>query len=107
MAAPQDEVNWTDDKIRWPEMDSVKADASDDDDVHVMDPFKDPNPTKTFLYDFCVGNKSIQVELKGYKYESDAVWKSTGLTLWKASEHLCNYLAHNSQLLQNKRVIEV
>ena len=49
----------------------------------------------------------ISIELNGYKYDSDETFNSTGLTLWRAAEHLCHYMVRHSDVLQNKRVLEL
>ena len=109
------EIRWTDDKIRWPDDKDPKDDDDEDDeeeDRPFMDPFKDPDPTDTFSFRFrnslCdQGDSNIVIELSGYKHDSDEVWQSTGLTLWRASEHLCNYMVQHADMLQDKRILEV
>ena len=49
----------------------------------------------------------ISIVLNGYKYDSDETFNSTGLTLWRAAEHLCHYLIRNSETIENKRVLEL
>ena len=89
------ETKWTDSAIRWSE-DENKATEDDDDDEEstgLVDPFADPDPSQTFDFEFVVNDSTtIQISLDGYKYESDQTWNSTGLTLWRAARHLCDYL---------------
>lgn len=83
----QEETPWVDAWIRWKD-DEGKKNEPVEESAGLTDPFADPDPTSTFEFQF----DGISVSLQGYKYESAAVWQSTGLTLWKASEHLCRYL---------------
>ena len=50
---------------------------------------------------------AISIKLNGYKYDSDETFNSTGLTLWRAAEHLCYYLIRHRDVLQNKRMCEL
>ena len=86
------ETRWTDDRIRWIEdnhdqqlsRDKGPDNNNEDEDRAYLDPFVDENPYETFAYE--------SVSVHGYKRDADAVWKSTGVTLWRASEYLCDYL---------------
>lgn len=117
------ETRWTDDRIRWTEdADKEESDNEEEEEEECayVDPFKDPDPFDTFSFRFPsprATNKStndeeqderdIEINLRGYKKEADAVWKSTGLTIWRASEHLCQYMVKHSEMLQGKRILEV
>jgi hypothetical protein len=105
-----EETRWTDDQIRDLANNSTNTATNDvEDQALFLDPFRDPDPTQTFSFQFQVNDTVlINIELKGYKKDSDPVWKSTGLTLWRASEHLCHYMLRNKRLLDDKqRIIEV
>ena len=124
----EQDVKWTDAQIRWPE-DKVSpedaADESDDDqDENPFDPFADPDPHEIFSFRFVTkksssnneepiegatddDEESIRVEIHGYKTDSDQVWESTGLTLWKASKYLCDYMVKHDEKLRGQRVLEV
>ena len=53
-------------------------------------------------------NRSITIVLKGFKAENGQTLDSTGMTLWRASEILCQYLvAHGEDLLRNQTVLEL
>ena len=72
-----------------------------------------------------ISNSNIHISLRGYKKDADQVWQSTGVTLWRASEYLCQYLlrmqiksdeermvsasasAVTSSFLKGKRILEV
>jgi len=112
-------------------------DADDGDTPPPPDLFQDPDPTTSFAYRFErpppreSGSRAasagedpstprattttppppafIDIELRGYKAEADEIWRSTGLTVWKASEHLCEYLVKNAAVLRGdgKRILEV
>jgi hypothetical protein len=49
----------------------------------------------------------VELKIQGYKTHSDEVWQSTGLTLWKASKYLCDYMVEHVDQLQGKRILEV
>ena len=50
---------------------------------------------------------TLSIQLSGYKYDSDETFNSTGLTLWRAAEHLCQYLIRRREGLRNRRVCEL
>jgi hypothetical protein len=127
----EEEIQWTDDKIRWEEDNKAKTNDADHDDESshdgMIDPFKDPNPLEDTTYQFPNpyfsldddepnnnddddnnnnNNKHIEIVLRAYKADSDAIWQSTGLTIWRASEHLCDYLVKHANMFQNKRTLE-
>ncbi|CAJ1930633.1 unnamed protein product [Cylindrotheca closterium] len=94
MSATKDK-KWTDDSIRWPEdQDKNKENEEEEEEEEgPMDIFKDPDPTESFHFKFEVDKlETVEIELDGYKAESDEIWQSTGLTIWKASEYLCHYI---------------
>ena len=125
------EIRWTDDKIRWTEDNDKTNDGNDEEEEETayIDPFKDPDPFDTFSFRFQLkkqltdattaadatteknhnseSNEWIELAVRGYKTDSDQVWQSTGLTLWRASEHLCHYMTQHSELFQNTRILEV
>jgi hypothetical protein len=109
------ETPWTDDVIRWPDDPPKKVPCDDDDDEEeeetgFMDPFKDPDPFQIFSFNFqnpLVKDDTVDITIRGYKSEADEIWQSTGLTLWRASEFLCEFQLANPQMFQGKRVLEV
>ncbi|KAL7463285.1 hypothetical protein ACHAXS_003659 [Conticribra weissflogii] len=123
------ETKWTDDRIRWSEevqRSAERAEAAilreeaDDESRGLFDIFKDRDPHETFSFRFETHDddndeheheRIVDIELKGYKDSSDEIWQSTGLTLWKASEHLCRYLVgHRHELRgggEGKRILEL
>ncbi len=113
-----EETRWTDASIRWPE-DKPRTFDSDDEEEEsgYIDPFKDPDPFQMFSFKFErpgplkdleeEDHKFIDINIRGYKTDADAVWESTGLTLWRASEYLCSYQMKNIELFEGKRVLEV
>ena len=75
---------------------------------------RDPDPFEIFTFQFSTNNnkdndetKIIDIQIRGYKTDADEVWQSTGLTLWKASDYLCQYQMDNIQLFENKRILEL
>ena len=130
------EVPWTDDAIRWQggldgdmpnnnKQTNNDTDDNSEDNGCMVDPFADPDPTELQTFRFSISSVPsdddntpsisgdsqaipIDVTIRGYKTGADAVWKSTGLTLWKASHYLCQYQVEKaSELFQNKRVLEL
>ena len=51
--------------------------------------------------------ETVNIRLSGIKAENGQILNSTGLTLWTASFHLCNYISHNAHIIRNKHVLEV
>lgn len=107
------ETPWTDDAIRWPDDPPKKVQSDDDDDEEetgFMDPFKDPDPFQIFSFHFqnpFEKDGTLDITVRGYKSEADEIWQSTGLTLWRASEFLCEFQLENAQMFQGKRVLEL
>ena len=83
-----EETRWIDAWIRW-ERDS-QHDESDDDESDNVPPV--PTNTFTFGYKGTADQPDIQLELQGFPSDSEQTWNSTGLTLWRSSEHLCDYI---------------
>ena len=116
-ASIQKETKWTDASIRWPEDGPKTYDSEEEEECGYMDPFKDPDPFQIFSFKFerpgpvedfrSEEDKVIDIDIRGYKTDADAVWESTGLTLWRASDYLCEYQVKNVELFQGKRVLEV
>jgi predicted nicotinamide N-methyase len=111
LAEQEKETKWRDDQIRFSdcEDDDDDDDRSLNDEEALIDPFADPDPFQVFSFHFLhtKNGETIDIDLRGYKPDSDQVWKSTGVTLWRASEHLCNYMVEHSELFPNKRVLEL
>lgn len=138
IASDIQEIQWTDDAIRWQGgLHGEKSDgnndeppskqSSTDDDIEeeegcMVDPFKDPDPFQfqNFRFALPCGDSPasadngddrthyIDIVIRGYKTNADEVWKSTGLTLWKASHYLCQYqIEHAITLFRGKRVLEL
>lgn len=107
-SATTDEISWTDDAIR-DLVDLGDLEQSEDDDAP-FDPFRESDD-ETFVFSFRKPTASstggdaedIRIEIRGYKADADAVWKSTGLTVWRAAELLCEHLVENSDLLVPRR----
>jgi len=73
---------------------------------------RDPDPFKIFKFSFRLpgdgdDSSTIDIEIRGCKTDADEVWKSTGLTLWRASDYLCQYQLENVSLFLDKRVLEL
>jgi len=114
MAETEDEIVWTDDMIRWDDVKPKSKDESDEEEEAMFNPFKDPDPIKTFTYRFPrpILHKDkdggfIEVQLQGYLSDADEVWQSTGVTLWRAATFLCEFMMKNVDLFQNKSSLEL
>ena len=86
--------------------------APDDDDVMflISKYFEDPDKNDTFEIDYKSStdpSKSVSFTVKGVKRELGQTLDSTGLTIWRASEHLCQFIMDNSSLFEGKRVCEL
>jgi predicted nicotinamide N-methyase len=109
----------------------LKDDLLDDsdDDEHDdasgwTDLFSDPDPMDEFHFRFELpidhasdgddisaaqdeSNRSIDIHLVGYKAELGQTLHSTGLTLWRASSLLCDFLLQHPGYVRGKSVVEV
>ena len=107
------ETPWTDDRIRWEEEEATDEQESGEDHhqqaAALLDPFKNPDPTETFSRQYALpaSGETVTITLRGYQAEADEIWKSTGLTLWRASDHLCAFLLDHAEMLRNKRILEL
>ena len=107
------ESPWIDAWVRW-ERNSMET-YNDDDQEHDDDEHEQELPPPTETYTFTYPNPkssesadSITIELRGFDSDSEQIWNSTGLTVWKSSHHLCNYLVEHSRMLENnKRILEL
>lgn len=60
---------------------------------------------KDYAFSFAEGR--IKFVLKGIKQELGQTLDSTGLTIWRAAEHLCEYIETNSSFFEDKVVCEL
>ena len=80
----------------------------EDDYPEFKDLFADPDPMTSFTFTFPrPGGESITITLRGVKAENGQTLKSTGLTIWRASPLLCNFLAANPNTVRAKTVLEL
>lgn len=56
---------------------------------------------------FHIEHGSVSFELLGLKRELGQTLDSTGLTIWRAADHLCEYIAHNAEQFRDKFVCEL
>lgn len=105
----EEEVRWTDEEIRFGDRVEKPVDNDENEEEAFFDPFKDPDPFDTFSLQFPYQSMKhsnnnteenvLDIELRGYKMDLDEIYYSTGLTLWRASEHLCHYLVQHPELI--------
>lgn len=81
----------------------IEAEAMSDNEDELGGLFADPDPLDTFRFDF----GGHHLVLSGYKAELGQTLNSTGLTLWRASEILCQYMVEHPILIENETVLEV
>jgi predicted nicotinamide N-methyase len=111
---------------RWIEFEACRT-VNDDEEEPNFDIFGDPDPYETFSFSFTTTSaienptttsnddnnddnpkRDIKITLKGYKHEHERIFDSTGLTLWRASRILCDYMCSNADtMIQNKNVLEL
>jgi len=131
------QIRWPEDEVSPGGTSDQKPPNDDDNETNPFDPFADPDPQEIFSFRFVTKKKSaatepiervtetddenenanenanenkndsIRLEIHGYKTESDQVWESTGLTLWKASKYLCDYMVQHADELRGQRVLEL
>jgi hypothetical protein len=56
---------------------------------------------------FNISYGGISFDVKGVKKNLGQTLDSTGLTIWRAAEHLCEYLIDNKIIISNKHVCEL
>jgi len=106
MTSSEEETKWTDACIRW-EDEEPPSKSEDEEEERPWDPFADPDPTQSFDFEFQYKDSSIVISLEGYKADSDESWQSTGLTLWKASHILNDYLLKHASAWKGKNLLEL
>ena len=97
----QQETEWTEAPDGWGD-DHIKDEASGH-----LDLFGNSDPREHFVYKIKVGNNTKSMRLHGFKLDSNETDRSTGVTLWQAAPRLSDYLQAHSDLLLQKRVLEV
>ena len=92
---------------RWIEAESMKKE-DDEDDEGFDSLFQDPDPFDTFIFDWQFRQRDIHLELKGHKQELGQTLNSTGLTLWRASNILCDFMLQRAEeFVEGKTILEV
>ena len=88
------EIPWVDAWVRWERNSKTEVDDDNDDDVDNDDEELHPSTEHyTFTYPTNKGNDDdINLDIKGFADDSEQIWNSTGLALWRSSRHLCQYL---------------
>ena len=107
-AAATSETPWVDAWIRW-ERNSF-ATYNDDEAAGEQADDELPPPTESYVFSYESKNgRKVDIELKGFHSDSEQIWNSTGLTLWKASDQMCEYLVENQMTLLHgpKRILEL
>jgi predicted nicotinamide N-methyase len=95
------EVPWLDAWTRWERNSKqVENDEKDED----SDDESLPPPTEQYKFTYTTpSSNNIVLKLEGYHSDSEQTWNSTGLTLWKSSNYLCQFLVdHCKELFCNE-----
>ena len=80
------ETPWIDAWIRWERNENTVDQEEEDNNDPVA-------ATDTFSFPYVMDPKpDITIELRGFPSDSEQTWNSTGLTLWRSSQHLCDHL---------------
>jgi predicted nicotinamide N-methyase len=119
------------DDVRWIEAESKHMegtcapayaegdDAEDDSSPDIGDLFADPDPLDTFHFEYTLPpvntetvnetetKNTVSITLTGHKAELGQTLHSTGLTLWRASELLCDYMIRTHTSIEQKNVLEL
>ena len=107
-ATPDDETTWVDAWVRWERNSMAVYNDEGEDQDEDDQPLPPPTECHRFAYPASKdGEDDIVIELKGFESESEQIWNSTGLTLWRSSQYLCDYLVENAPMLQDKRILEL
>lgn len=71
--------------------------------------FQAPDREDTFHMNYISQNnqRNVSFSLKGIKRELGQTLNSTGLTIWRAAEHLCQYLIDHPEKVAKKDVCEL
>ena len=92
---------------RWIEAEAMTKEG-DDVDAGFCSLFQDPDPYDTFQFEWTCDGNPIQLQLRGLKQELGQTLNSTGLTLWRASNILCDFLLHHKKdVVERKSILEV
>lgn len=87
------ETRWIDAWIRWERTDDDEEEKEEEEQA---DETPSP-PTDTFSFAYhktsTTPTTTIEIHLQGFPSDSEQTWNSTGLTLWRSSASLCDYLA--------------
>jgi len=82
----------------------VANDKSSDDVLEVVrDHFDVKDRDEVFVKDYA----GVHMELLGVKRILGQTLSSTGMTIWRAAEHLCEFIANDVHRFANKRVCEL
>mmetsp|Transcript_5561 Transcript_5561/g.8124 ORF Transcript_5561/g.8124 Transcript_5561/m.8124 type:complete len:265 (+) Transcript_5561:95-889(+) len=98
----KEEETWI--EANWLCSEGGKEQDENEEGLDVFDLFSDPDPYDTFRFTF---GSNIALNLKGIKQENGQTLKSTGLTLWRASPALCEYMVPNAEPMKGKKVLEL
>lgn len=73
----------------------------------VQNHFEMKDKDETFDVSYEDNDRTINFTLSGVKRELGQTLSSTGLTIWRAAEHLCDWIFKNSKYFEGKKVCEL
>ena len=104
------ELQWNDAQVRFGEYDS-KPTMHENEEEEFGASADLEYDKETFNFDFEVQDiesiRKISIELDGYESKSNITYCSTGLTMWKAAEFLCDHLVKQPSILDSKNILEL
>lgn len=113
---PWIESEWLQQNSRQQQNNNISRDGQGEDDGEDGEPqicadwFADPDPMDTFSKHWKISEEEspIEVTLTGYKAELGQTLDSTGLTLWRASSVLCDFMVQQREIVGSARnILEV
>lgn len=105
-----EEQEWIEAPEGWgPNEESHRGDPDDGDGGNtLMDLFGKDDPHDEFNHELKLpGGTGKNINLRGFKLDTDEVDRSTGVTIWAAAPRLTNYLQDNPDLCNGKMVLEL
>ena len=91
----------------------IPCDSSNEDERNILSAVrnhfdvKDKNEKFIAKYSSKDGSHQVEFCVNGLKKELGQTLSSTGLTVWRACEHMCTFIINYPQLVQNKTVCEL
>jgi len=106
MATPSEEQEWIESPDGWGPGEEVEDDGCRGGGM--LDLFGKEDPHEAFTHELRLRDGTRKrIRLRGFKVDSDAVDRSTGVTLWQAAPRLADYLQDHAELCDGTSVLEL